>query len=77
MRATDDIKLWDIQRWLKSLNPEKQLAWTTISKMRGVMNRVEKVGLLHERISRNPLEHVETRSTSSYRAVVVTPEQTG
>ncbi len=74
--TAEDIKPLDIQRWLKSLHSEKQLAWTTISKMRGVMSRIYKVGLLHERISRNPVENVETRSTTTYRAIVVTPRQT-
>jgi integrase len=72
----EDIKPLDIQRWLKSLNSEKELAWTTIAKMRGVMNRVYKVGVLHERVSRNPVQHVETRSKSTYRAIVITPTQT-
>ena len=31
----EDIKPLDIQRWLKSLNTESKLAWTTIAKMRG------------------------------------------
>src|SRR5215469_15219373 len=30
----DDIKPLDLQRWLKSLHTENELAWTTISKMR-------------------------------------------
>ena len=72
----EDIKPLDIQRWLKSLNTDNELAWTTIAKMRGVMNRVYKVGILHERVSKNPVEHVQTRCKSSYRAIVITPSQT-
>ena len=72
----EDIKPLDIQRWLKSLNSEKELAWTTIAKMRGVMSRIYKVGVLHECVSKNPVQHVETRSTSTYRAIVITPAQT-
>ena len=53
-----------------------KLAWTTISKMRGVMGRIYKVGILHERVSNNPVEHVQTRCKSSYRAIVITPAQT-
>jgi len=74
--TAEDIKPLDIQRWLKSLNSEKGLAWTTISKMRGVMSRIYKVGILHERVSKNPVQSVETRSTSTYRAIVITPQQT-
>lgn len=72
----DDIKPLDLQRWLKSLNDDKKLAWTTISKMRGVMHRVYKVGVLHELVTVNPVAHVQTRSRTNYRAIVLTPAQT-
>lgn len=72
----EDIKPLDIQRWHKLLHNEKQLAWPTIAKMRGIMSRIYKVGILHGRVSENPIEHVETRSISNYRAIVITPEQT-
>jgi hypothetical protein len=38
----EDIKPFDIQRWLKSLHDTNGLAWPTISKMRGVMHRIYK-----------------------------------
>jgi integrase len=72
----EDIKPLDIQRWLKSLHTDNKLAWATIAKMRGVMSRVFKVGILHERVSKNPVQHVETRATTNYRAIVITPAQT-
>jgi integrase len=72
----DDIRPLDIQRWLKSLNEADGLAWTTISKIRGIMLRIYKIGLRHERVTKNPVEHVETRSKSTYRAVIITPSQT-
>ena len=72
----DDIKPLDIQRWLKSLHTDNGLAWTTISKFRGTMLRVYKVGILHEHVTRNPVPAVETRSTTSYKAILVTPQQT-
>ena len=72
----EDIKPLDIQRWLKSLNTDNELAWTTIAKMRGVMSRIYKVGILHEHALTNPVLHVQTRSKSSYRAIVITPQQT-
>ena len=43
----EDIQPLDIQRWLKSLHDSNSLAWTTISKMRGVMRRIYKIGILH------------------------------
>src|SRR6478609_7563630 len=50
--------------------------WTTVSKIRGIMHRIYKVGILHERVWKNPVAHVETRSRSLYKAVVITPSQT-
>jgi integrase len=72
----DDIKPLDIQRWLKSLNEASRLAWTTISKIRGIMLRIYKIGIRHELVTKNPVQHVETRSKSNYRAIIITPSQT-
>jgi hypothetical protein len=36
----DEIKPLELQRWLKALHDDKELAWTAISKMRGVMHHV-------------------------------------
>jgi integrase len=71
-----DIGPLEIQRWLKSLHTTNGLAWTTVSKIRGIMHRIYKVGILHERVDKNPVEHVETRSQSLYKAVGITPQQT-
>jgi integrase len=75
-KIADEIKPLELQRWLKSLHDDKELAWTTISKMRGVMHRVYKVGMLHQLVTTNPVAHVETRSKTDYRAIVLTPAQT-
>lgn len=74
--VAEDIRPLDVQRWLKSLHTENGLAWTTISKMRGIMRRIYKVGIVHGQVSKNAVEHVETRSKTDYRAIVITPEQT-
>ena len=74
--VAEDIKPLEIQRWLKSLNTDSGLAWTTISKMRGVMSRIYKVGILHEHVTTNPVLAVETSSTTSYKAILITPQQT-
>jgi integrase len=71
-----DIRPLEIQRWLKALHIENGLAWTTVSKIRGIMHRIYKIGVLHERVDKNPVEHVETRSQSFYKAIVITPKQT-
>jgi integrase len=72
----EDIKPLDIQRWLKSLHEDNGLAWTTIAKMRGVMHRIYKIGILHEHVAKNPLANVETRSKTDYKPIVITPVQT-
>jgi integrase len=72
----EDIRPLEIQKWLKSLHDTKGLAWTTVSKIRGIMHRVYKVGVLHGLVAKNPVEHVETRTRSNYRAILVTPGQT-
>jgi integrase len=72
----EDIKPLDIQRWLKSLHTDKGLAWTTVSKIRGVMLRVYKTGILHELVSKNPCQPVETSCKTDYRAIMLTPDQT-
>ena len=51
----DDIKPFDIQKWLLSLHKDNGLAWTTVTKIRGIMHRVYKVGILHEHVTKNPL----------------------
>ena len=75
-QIADDIKPLDIQRWLKSLHFDKALAWTTVSKFRGTMLRIYRVGVLHQIVVTNPVIPVGTRSTTSYRAILVTPRQT-
>jgi integrase len=40
------------------------------------MNRVYKVGMTHERVSKNPVEKVEICTKSDCKAIVMTPTQT-
>lgn len=71
-----DIEPIVIQRWLKSLHTDAGLSWPSVAKIRSVMNRIYKVGQLHGRLAKNPVEHVQTRCTSDYRAIVLAPQQT-
>jgi len=71
----EDIKPLDIQRWLKPLHTDKKLAWRTVSKIRGVMLRAYKTGILHELVSKNPCQPVETRCKTENRAILLTPDQ--
>jgi integrase len=75
-QIAEDITPLEIQRWMKSLHSERKLAWTTISKIRGIMRRIYKIGIQHELVTKNPAATVETRSTTSYKAVIVSPAQT-
>jgi integrase len=75
-QIAEDIKPLEIQKWMKSLNETNGLAWTTIAKIRGLMHRVYKIGILHEHVAKNPVLLVETRSRSNYRAITLTPAQT-
>jgi len=75
-KIAEDIAPLDIQRWLKSLHTEEHLAWTTVSKIRGIMHRIFKVGIQHGLVTKNPAAPVETRCTTDYTAVIVTPIQT-
>jgi integrase len=72
----EDIKSLEIQRWFKSMHTDKGLAWTTVSKIRGVMLRIYKVGILHDLVTKNPVQPVETRSATDYRAIMISPSQT-
>jgi len=72
----EDIKPLEIQKWLKSLNETNGLAWTTIAKIRGLMLLIYKIGIRREHVAKNPVLHVETRSKSTYRAIIITPAQT-
>jgi integrase len=72
-QIAEDIKPLEIQKWLKSLNESNGLACTTIAKMRGTMHRISKIGILHELVTKNLVQHVETRSKSSYRGIIISP----
>ncbi len=75
-QIAEDIKPLEIQKWLISLNEKGGLAWTTIARLRGLMHRIYKIGILHEHVAKNPVLHVEARSKSTYRAIIITPAQT-
>ena len=82
----EEIKPLAIQRWLSSLSRpvlnedgtvrRKALSWPTISKLRGTMSRIYKIGIVHGKVKSNPVEPVETQSKSLYRAIIVEPNQT-
>jgi integrase len=75
-RLAADIQPIEIQRWLVSLHKQEKRAWTTVSKIRGIMLRIYKIGLRHGKVDTNPVAHTECRSKSDYKAIIVTPAQT-
>jgi integrase len=74
--AADDIKPLAVQQWLQSLHSDSSLEWTTVAKIRGLMLRIYKVGIVHELVTKNPVQHIQTRCTSDYVAILTSPQQT-
>ena len=68
----ENIKTLTIQRWLKSLHNDNGLAWPTVAKIRSIMCRIYKVGIVHEKVTRNPVENAETQTMSNYKAILLT-----
>ena len=61
---------------MKSLHADKKLAWPTVCKIRSIMSRIYTIGIVHEKVAKNPVERVETPSKSHYKAILITPVQT-
>lgn len=76
--VAEDISPIEIQRWMLSLNSrdENPLTWPTISKIKSIMGRIYKTGIRYGMVEANPVQWVETRATSDYEAIKITPEQT-
>jgi len=50
--------------------------WTTVSKIRGIMNRIFKIGIIHKKVTKNPVEGLTTSVKTTYKAIKITPAQT-
>src|SRR5215472_11196912 len=72
----EDIEPLEIQKWFNRLHNKDEYAWTTVSKIRGIMNRIFKVGIIHKKVAGNPVDGLETRTTTTYKAIKITPAQT-
>jgi integrase len=75
-QIAEDIEPLQIQKWFNALHNKEKYGWTTVSKIRGIMNRIYKVGLIHKRVTKNPVEGLETSTKTTYRAIKITPAQT-
>ena len=70
------IEPLEIQRWFNRLHNKGDYGWTTVSKIRGIMNRIFKIGIIHKKVSKNPVEGLATSTKTTYKAIKITPAQT-
>ena len=66
----------EIQKWFNALHNKEEYGWTTVSKIRGIMNRIFKIGIIHKKVTKNPVEGLETSTKTTYKAIKITPAQT-
>jgi len=78
-RKALNIEPLEIEQWLKALKREHGLENPTLDKIRRVMNLVYKHGQRYGLIPRteeaNPMRFVRCKTTSSYEAMILTPQQ--
>ena len=75
-QIAEDIEPLEIQKWFNRLHNTDQYAWTTVSKIRGIMDRIFKVGIIHRKVAKNPVAGLETSTKTAYKAIKITPAQT-
>lgn len=73
------IEPLEVEQWLKDLKREKGFANPTLDKTRRVMSMVykhgQRYGLIPRNQESNPMRFVRCRTTSTYEAMILTPEQ--
>lgn len=75
-QVAEDIEPLEIQKWFNALHNKEKYGWTTVSKIRGIMNRIFKIGLIHKKVTKNPVEGLATSTKTAYTAIKITPAQT-
>jgi integrase len=74
-----DIEPLEIERWLKALKRNEELENPTLDKIRRVMSLVfkhgQRYGLIPRTQEANPMRFVRCKTTSSYEAMILTPQQ--
>src|SRR5262249_20853411 len=75
-QIAEDIEPLEIQKWFNSLHNKDEYEWTTVSKIRGIMRGIFEVGIIHKKVTKNPVESLQTSTKTSYRAIKITPAQT-
>ena len=73
------IEPLEVEQWLRDLKREKQFANPTLDKTRRVMSMIykhgQRYGLIPRNQESNPMRFVRCRTTSTYEAMILTPEQ--
>lgn len=73
------IEPLEVEEWLTALKQEEDLANPTLDRMRRVMSMVyrhgQRYGLIPRTQESNPMRFVRCKTTSSYEAMILTPEQ--
>jgi hypothetical protein len=64
-QIAEDIEPLEIQKWFNRLHNMDEYGWTTVSKIRGIMNRIFKIGMIHKKVSKNPVEGLATSTKIS------------
>ena len=75
-QIAEDIEPLEIQKWFNGLHNKEEYGWTTVSKIRGIMNRIFKIGIIHKKVTKNPVEGLATSTKTTYKAIKITPAQT-
>jgi integrase len=75
-QIAEDMEPLEIQKWFNSLHNKEEYGWTTVSKIRGIMNRIFKIGIIHKKVTKNPVEGLRTSVKTTYKAIKITPAQT-
>lgn len=75
-QIAEDIEPLEIQKWFNRLHNKDEYEWTTVSKIRGIMNRIFEVGIIHKKVTKNLVEGLATSTKTTYKAIKITPAQT-
>jgi hypothetical protein len=75
-KIAENIEPLEIPKWFNWLHNKDEYARTTVSKIRGIMSRIYDVGIIHQKVTKNPVKGLETSTKSNYRAIRITPAQT-
>ena len=50
----EGIEPLEIQKWFNRMHNKDDYAWTTVSKVRGIMSQIYEVGMIHKKVTKNP-----------------------